>query len=93
LQGLPAEARSVMGESMAAAQRVIAELPAVRVPSVHAAVESAFLDGLWLGSMVSAAIALTAAVVVAVLLPAREHRVDVDAAEAGEPATRTRQPS
>jgi EmrB/QacA subfamily drug resistance transporter len=93
LQGLPAEARSVMGESMAAAQRVIAELPAVRVPDVHAAVESAFLDGLWLGSMVSAAIALTAAVVVAVLLPARERRVDVDAAEAGEPATRIRQPS
>ena len=38
------------------------------------AVETAFLDGQWIGSLVSAGIALTAAVVVAGLLPARARQ-------------------
>ena len=68
---LPDKVRSAMGESMAAAQQVIGQLPPARMPDVRHAVETAFLDGLWVGSLVCAGIALAAAVVVAVLLPAR----------------------
>jgi hypothetical protein len=39
---------------------------------VHTAVETAFLDGLRIGSLVAAGIAAVAAAVVAVLLPARQ---------------------
>src|SRR5258705_2987644 len=71
LANLPAEARTTMERSMAAAQRVIAALPQGVVPDVRAAVNTAFLDGLQIGSLVSAGIALPAAVIFAWLLPAR----------------------
>lgn len=74
LQVVPEETRVVMGESMAAAQQVIAQLPPAAAPAVRNAVETAFLDGQWIGSLVAAAIALGAAVVVAVLLPARARQ-------------------
>ena len=53
------------------AYKVIGQLPAVALPAVRDAVNHAFLDGLQIGSLVCAGIALAAAVVVAVLLPAR----------------------
>jgi len=81
LAALPAEARAAMGSSMAAAQRVIAQLPPVRVPDVRQAVESAFLDGMRAGSLVSAGIAVAAAVVVAFLLPARARQTAPAATE------------
>ena len=71
VQALPEETRAVMGESMAAAQQVIAQLPPSSAPAIRNAVETAFLDGQWIGSLVAAGIALAAAAVVAVLLPAR----------------------
>jgi EmrB/QacA subfamily drug resistance transporter len=71
LASLPADARATMGRSMAAAQRVIGQLPHAVIPDVRAAVNTAFLDGLQVGSLVSAGIALGAAIVVAWLLPAR----------------------
>jgi EmrB/QacA subfamily drug resistance transporter len=71
LATLPAEARTTMERSMAAAQRVIAQLPQGVIPDVRAAVNTAFLDGLQIGSLVSAGIALGAAIIVAWLLPAR----------------------
>jgi EmrB/QacA subfamily drug resistance transporter len=74
--GLPAEVRTTMERSMAAAQRVIGQLPQGMVPDVRAAVNSAFLDGLQIGSLVCAAIALGAAIVVAWLLPARARQTD-----------------
>lgn len=54
LREVPADARTAMGESMAAAHRVLEALPAVRVPDVRAAVDAAFLDGLQVGSLVAA---------------------------------------
>jgi predicted MFS family arabinose efflux permease len=81
VQALPAEVRAVMGESMAAAQQVIAQVPPSAAPAVRNAVETAFLDGQWIGSLVAAAIALTAAVVVAGLLPARARQTDATAIE------------
>jgi hypothetical protein len=81
LAALPADARAAMGSSMAAAQRVIAQLPPVRVPDVRQAVESAFLDGMRVGSLVSAGIALAAAFVVAFLLPARARQTEPAATE------------
>ena len=81
LANLPAEARTTMERSMAAAQRVIAALPQGVVPDVRAAVNTAFLDGLQIGSLVSAGIALTAAVIVAWLLPARARQAATDQAE------------
>jgi EmrB/QacA subfamily drug resistance transporter len=74
LANLPADARATMERSMAAAQRVIAQLPQGVVPDVRAAVNTAFLDGLQIGSLVSGGIALTAAVIVAWLLPARARQ-------------------
>jgi EmrB/QacA subfamily drug resistance transporter len=81
LANLPADARATMERSMAAAQRVIAALPQGVVPDVRAAVNTAFLDGLQIGSLVSAGIALTAAVIVAWLLPARARQAATDQAE------------
>jgi EmrB/QacA subfamily drug resistance transporter len=78
---LPADARVALGQSMAAAQRVIGQLPPVRVADIRHAVESAFLDGLWVGSLVCAGIALAAAAIVAVLLPAREAPSTFDGGE------------
>jgi EmrB/QacA subfamily drug resistance transporter len=71
IASLPPEIRAAMERSMAAAQKVIGELPSGRVADVRDAVNTAFLDGLQVGSLVCAAIALGAAVIVAVLLPAR----------------------
>jgi EmrB/QacA subfamily drug resistance transporter len=82
---LPADARAVMGSSMAAAQKVVGQLPQGVIPDVRAAVNAAFLDGLQVGSLVSAGIALAAAVVVAWMLPAR-------AREAAPPDTAQSQP-
>jgi EmrB/QacA subfamily drug resistance transporter len=76
---LPADARSAMGSSVAAAQRVVAQLPAGMAAGVRDVVDRAFLDGLRVGSLVCAGIALAAAAVVAVLLPTR-------GSQAGEPA-------
>ena len=58
-------------------------LPQGVIPDVRAAVNTAFLDGLQIGSLVSAGIALAAAVIVAWLLPAR-------ARQAADRAGRTR---
>jgi EmrB/QacA subfamily drug resistance transporter len=76
LTALPAGLRSTLEGSMAAAYRVIGQLtlPADRVVAVRAAVDHAFLDGLRIGSLVCAGIAMSAAAVVAVLLPARERQ-------------------
>ncbi len=60
-----------MQRSMAAAYKVIGELPSTRMADARDAVNSAFLDGLQIGTLVCAAIALGAAIVVAALLPAR----------------------
>jgi hypothetical protein len=72
LEAVPDADRTAMRDSMAAAQQVIARLPLPQAPTVHAAVETAFLDGLRIGSLVAAGIAAVAAAVVAVLLPARQ---------------------
>jgi EmrB/QacA subfamily drug resistance transporter len=71
VSALPEQAQATMERSMAAAQQVIGQLPQTVIPDVRAAVNTAFLDGLQIGSLVSAGIAAAAAVVVAVLLPAR----------------------
>jgi hypothetical protein len=84
LTELPQRVRDTMGRSVAAAFGVIGQLPVGRAAGARAAVTSAFLDGLQIGALVCAAIALGAAVVVAVLLPARAHQ---PAATEPDPAT------
>jgi EmrB/QacA subfamily drug resistance transporter len=69
LAGLPTEA---MRHSMAVAHKVIEQLPAPQAGRVRDAVDHAFLDGLRVSTLVCAAIALGAAIVVGWLLPARE---------------------
>jgi EmrB/QacA subfamily drug resistance transporter len=81
LASLPADARGAMERSMAAAQQVIGHLPQPVIPDVRAAVNTAFLDGMQVGSLVSAGIALGAAIIVAWLLPARARKVAADQAE------------
>jgi EmrB/QacA subfamily drug resistance transporter len=71
LTALPADIRKTMRASIAGAYRVIGQLPADRTAGARDAVNHAFLDGLQVGSLVCAGIALAAAIVVAVLLPAR----------------------
>jgi predicted MFS family arabinose efflux permease len=71
LTALPADIRETMRASIASAYKVIGQLPADRASGVRDAVNHAFLDGLQVGSLVCAGIALAAAIVVAVLLPAR----------------------
>jgi EmrB/QacA subfamily drug resistance transporter len=71
LAGLSADVRATMERSMAAAHQIIGHLPARRIPELRDAVDHAFLNGLQNGSLVCASIAATAAVAVAVLLPAR----------------------
>ena len=85
---LPAEVGATMERSMAAAQKVIGGLPSGRAADVRDAVNTAFLDGLQVGTLVCAAIALGAAVVVAVLLPARAKPPADAAAPTREPATK-----
>ncbi|HYR17518.1 MAG TPA: MFS transporter [Mycobacterium sp.] len=74
LSALPEQVRAAMKRSIAAAYQVISQLPQPAVPDVRAAVNAAFLDGLQVGSLVCAAIAVGAAVVVAGLLPARARQ-------------------
>lgn len=71
LAGLPADLRSAMGRSMAMAHKVIEQLPVGQAALVRDAVNRAFLDGLQVGTLVCAGIALAAAIVVAWLLPPR----------------------
>jgi len=80
VSALPAEARAAMERSIAGAHRVIEQLPAERIAPVRAAVDHAFLDGMQIGSLVCAGIALAAAAVVAVLLPARARQTEPAAA-------------
>ena len=75
-----------MKQSTAAAYKVIGQLPAAQAAGVRDAVNHAFLDGMQIGSLVCAAIALGAAVVVAVLLPARERRTATEIPESAESA-------
>ena len=84
VSALPEQVRATMERSMAAAQQVIGQLPQAVIPDVSAAVNNAFLDGLQIGSLVSAGIAAAAAVVVAVLLPARAKQPVPVAAEQAE---------
>ena len=58
LAGLPADVRSAMGHSMAMAHNVIGQMPGERITAVRDAVNGAFLDGLQVGSLVCAGIAL-----------------------------------
>jgi EmrB/QacA subfamily drug resistance transporter len=74
LAGLPADVRSAMGRSMAVAHKVIGQIPAGPAAAVRGAVDRAFLDGLQVGSLVCAGIALAAAVVVVWLLPPRREQ-------------------
>jgi hypothetical protein len=75
-----------MEHSTAAAYKVIGQLPVVQAAGVRDAVNHAFLGGLQIGSLVCAAIALAAAVVVAVLLPARARRPATRTTESAESA-------
>jgi EmrB/QacA subfamily drug resistance transporter len=74
LAAMPGEVRSTMERSIAAAHQVIPQLPVDRIAVVRDAVDHAFLDGLQMGSLVCAGIALGAAVVVALALPARARQ-------------------
>ncbi len=87
VSALPEQVRATMQRSMAAAQQVIGQLPPPVVPDVRAAVNAAFLDGMQIGSLVSAGIAAAAAVVVAVLLPARAKQPVAVTAGQAEPET------
>jgi EmrB/QacA subfamily drug resistance transporter len=80
LAALPAQLRTTIEGSLAAAYQVIGQtpVPGDRVAAMRGAVDHAFLDGLRVGSLVCAGIALGAAVVVAVLLPARAERARPD---------------
>jgi EmrB/QacA subfamily drug resistance transporter len=74
LSALPGELRSTMERSMAAAYKVISQLPVGQVGDVRVAVNDAFLKGLQVGSLVCAGIAFGAATIVAWLLPARARQ-------------------
>ena len=87
LTALPADVRSTMKQSTAAAYKVIGQLPAAQAAGVRDAVNHAFLGGMQIGSLVCAAIALAAAVVVAVLLPARARRPATEITESAESET------
>ena len=65
---------------MASAHKVVGQMPPGRIADVRDAVNHAFLDGLQVGSLVCAGIALGAAVVVAALLPARAAQAPSSAA-------------
>jgi hypothetical protein len=71
VSALPEQVRAAMERSIAAAYQMIARMPQPAVPDVRAAVNNAFLDGMQVGSLVCAGIAVGAAVVVAWMLPAR----------------------
>jgi EmrB/QacA subfamily drug resistance transporter len=87
LAALPTGVRSAIAGSMGAAYKAVGQLtlPADRVAAARAAVDHAFLDGLRIGSLVCAGIALGAALVVAVMLPARERQAGPASAFEPEP--------
>ncbi|MDT7766549.1 MAG: hypothetical protein QOC63_5969, partial [Mycobacterium sp.] len=87
LAALPADVRSTMRHSTAAAYKVIGQLPEVQADGVRAAVNHAFLGGMQIGSLVCAAIAVAAAIVVAVLLPPRERRPATETTESAQSET------
>jgi fucose permease len=72
LNALPSEVGTAMRHSMAVAYTVIGQLPAEQAGGVRDAVNHAFLDGLQVGTLVCAGIALGAAIVVGWLLPSWE---------------------
>ncbi|WP_406813506.1 MFS transporter [Mycobacterium sp. M23085] len=74
LAGLPADLHSTIGRSMAAAHNVVGHMPPTRIVEVRSAVNGAFLDGYQVATLVCAAIAVGAALVVAWLLPARAEK-------------------
>lgn len=71
LAALDPGTRAAMRKSMAAAEQVIAQLPDAHARGIRQSVETAFLDGLWVGCLMCAAVAFLAAIAVAALLPAR----------------------
>jgi EmrB/QacA subfamily drug resistance transporter len=73
LAAVPTDVRSAMERSMAAAYKVIGQLPP-GIGDVRGAVNHAFLDGMQAGALVCAGIAFAAAGVVAVLLPSRARQ-------------------
>jgi hypothetical protein len=81
VSALPEQVRAAMERSIAAAYQVIARMPQPAVPDVRAAVNNAFLDGMQVGSLVCAGIAVGAAVVVAWMLPARAEQGTADRPE------------
>jgi hypothetical protein len=92
LAALPADVRSAMEKSMAAAEWLIGQLPAGRIIDVHDAVNCAFRDGLQVGSQVCAGIALGAAVIVAALMPVRARQYVGGHRRARRPAPAVLQP-
>jgi predicted MFS family arabinose efflux permease len=86
LTALPENVQSTMERSTAAAYKVIGQLPAGQAADVRDAVNHAFLGGMQIGSLVCAAIALAAAVVVAALLPARARQLVPNPTDQPEPA-------
>jgi EmrB/QacA subfamily drug resistance transporter len=82
VNALPDGVRDSMARSVAAAHKVIEQLPASIAPGVRTSVNAAFLDGMQVGSLVCAGIALAAAIVVAVMLPARARQTADVATEA-----------
>jgi EmrB/QacA subfamily drug resistance transporter len=81
VSALPTEVRATMERSVAAAQEVVAQLPAGIASNARQAVDTAFLDGMQVGSLVSAGMAAVAAVIVAWMLPARARQTAPTAAE------------
>ncbi|QUR69363.1 DHA2 family efflux MFS transporter permease subunit [Mycobacterium spongiae] len=60
------EARGAMRQSMAAAQRVIDQLPTAQTPGIGQAVADAFLSGMWVSCLVCAGTAMAAATIIVV---------------------------
>jgi EmrB/QacA subfamily drug resistance transporter len=81
VSALPTEVRATMERSVAAAQEVVAQLPAGIASNARQAVTTAFLDGMQVGSLVAAGVAAAAAAIVAVMLPARAYQTASTAAE------------
>ncbi|HZA10263.1 MFS transporter [Mycobacterium sp.] len=82
LAALPADVRSTMERSIAAAYKVIGQLPSQSLTDVRDAVNDAFLNGLQVGSLVCAGVAVGAAGAVAWLLPAHARESTTAAQDA-----------
>jgi EmrB/QacA subfamily drug resistance transporter len=85
VSALPEGVRATVKRSMAAAQEVVGQLPRAVAPDIRAAVDNAFLDGMQVGSLISAGIALAAAIAVAWLLPARARHAAPATTDQGKP--------